>query len=163
MNYKPLQNRRAPFPFSWHYKTLHVSFSVFRDFSKCFSPKGLLSVFSIFCNKLVFQTAQSVSPFAIFGIEIFQITFRPKIWFSQWTSKLYPIFCFLKESFFGTVRLFSNFFLSKPPSTFSRNETFCGHIELPGFDIAHFPKKKNSKFFSVSSWRECCYPESYPV
>ena len=135
----------------------------------------------------------SKSPlFTVFGILRFlkRNNFRLKIGFLR-PSTLSPIFVFFKRPVFFLCDFLKNLFSSKPPSVFTRNETFCdrkglvkvfGTTGLTGdiqkkisknFEQKNFPQFSVFKgfplrlfFFALSScgrmvFETCAYPFGY--
>ena len=97
------------------------------------SPEG--SPFNFFdilhLQQTGFSKKNKRTIFTIFGIVKFfnMIIFRHKIWFSLWTSTLYPNFVF-ETHFFRHYATFFQISFYRSPSTFTRNETFCGYRGL---------------------------------
>ena len=108
------------------------SFQFFVFYSENFSvSKGSpFNFFLKFCDRMDVKKSQR-PPFTVFGIVRFfkRNDFVLKLGFPR-PSKLYPIFVFLRPFFLCDFS--QNLFSSKPPSIFTRNETFCEHKGLLG-------------------------------
>ena len=90
-----------------------------------------LNFFLKFCNRMDVKKFQR-APFTVFGIvKFFKMNnFSLKIIFSQAQHAMSDFCFFFQRAVFFLCDLFSNLFSSKPPSIFTRNETFCEHEGL---------------------------------
>ena len=87
--------------------------------------------FLLFCKKMDVKKISKCLPFTVFGIvSFFKLNnFCLKIRFSQAQHPISDLFFFLKDRCFFYATFFQ-LFSSKPPSIFTRNETFREHKAL---------------------------------